>query len=51
MWIEPGPDGKVDPAHTNGIKLRPGVGPDCLAFFNEMDIVAVGADNGAVECW
>ena len=26
-----------------------GVGPDSLAFFNEMDIVAIGADNAAVE--
>ena len=28
---------------------QPGVGADCLAFFNEMDIVAVGADNAALE--
>src|SRR5262249_9507423 len=24
-------------------------GPDSLAFFNEMDIVAIGSDNAAVE--
>ena len=49
MWDEPGPDGKVDPAHTKWHQAQPGVGPDCLAFFNDMDIVAVGADNAAVE--
>ena len=40
MWDEPGPDGKVDPAHTKWHQAQPGVGADCLAFFNEMDIVA-----------
>src|SRR6266849_4594828 len=49
MWDEPGADGKADPAHTKWHQAQPGVGPDCLAFFNEMDIVAVGADNAAVE--
>src|SRR5262249_114097 len=49
MWDEPGPDGKADAAHTKWHQAQPGVGPDCLAFFNEMDIVAIGADNAAVE--
>ena len=49
MWNEPGPDGKADPAHTKWHQAQPGVGPDCLTFFNDMDIVAVGADNAAVE--
>jgi kynurenine formamidase len=49
MWNEPGADGRVDSAHSKWHQPQPGVGADCLAFFNEMDIVAVGADNGAVE--
>ena len=49
MWDEPGPDGKVDPAHTKWHQAQPGVGADSLTFFNDMDIVAVGADNGALE--
>src|SRR6266481_9440704 len=42
MWDEPGADGKADPAHTKWHQAQPGVGADCLAFFNEMEIVAVG---------
>lgn len=49
MWDEPGPDGRVDIGHSKWHQSQPGVGADCLAFFNDMDIVAVGADNGAVE--
>jgi kynurenine formamidase len=49
MWDEPGPDGNVDPAHTKWHQAQPGVGPDCLTFFNEKEIVAIGADNAAVE--
>jgi kynurenine formamidase len=49
MWDAPGPDGRADPAHTKWHEAQPGVGPDCLAFFNEMEIVAIGADNAAVE--
>lgn len=49
MWFEPGPDGRVDLLHTKWHQPQPGVGPDSLAFFNEMEIVAIGADNAAVE--
>jgi len=49
MWDEPGADGRVDTAHSKWHQPQPGIGADCLAFFNDMDIVAVGADNGAVE--
>jgi kynurenine formamidase len=49
MWDEPGADGRVDSTHSKWHQPQPGVGADCLAFFNEMDIVTVGADNGAVE--
>jgi kynurenine formamidase len=49
MWAEPGADGRVDLAHSKWHQPQPGVGPDSLAFFNEMEIVAIGADNAAVE--
>jgi kynurenine formamidase len=49
MWDEPGPDGKVDLAHTRWHQAQPGVGGDSLSFFNDMEIVAIGADNAAVE--
>ena len=49
MWDEPGADGRVDMAHGKWHQPQPGIGPDSLAFFNEMDIVAVGSDNAAVE--
>jgi len=49
MWDEPGADGRVDMAHSKWHQPQPGIGPDSLAFFNEMDIVAVGSDNAAVE--
>jgi kynurenine formamidase len=49
MWVEPGTDGKVDLLHTKWHQPQPGVGPDSLAFFNEMEIVAIGADTAAVE--
>lgn len=48
-WDEPGPDGNVDLAHTKWHQAQPGVGADSLAFFNEMEIVAMGADNAALE--
>jgi kynurenine formamidase len=49
MWDEPGPDGRVDLMHTKYHQPQPGVGVDSLAYFNEMEIVAIGADNVAVE--
>lgn len=49
MGFEPGPDGRVDLLHTKWHQPQPGVGPDSLAFFNEMEIVAIGADHAAVE--
>ena len=49
MWDEPGTDGRVDLAHSKWHQPQPGIGPDCLAFFNDMDIVVIGADNAAVE--
>lgn len=49
MWFEPGPDGRVDLLHTKWHQPQPGVGPDSLAFFNDMEIVAIGSDNAAVE--
>ena len=49
MWDEPGADGRVDMAHSKWHQPQPGVGPDSLVFFNEMEIVAIGADNAAVE--
>jgi kynurenine formamidase len=49
MWTMPGPDGRVDPGHSMWHQPQPGVGPDTLAYFNEMEIVAIGADNAAVE--
>jgi kynurenine formamidase len=49
MWDTPGADGRVDMAHSQWHQPQPGVGPDSLAFFNDMDIVAIGADNVAVE--
>ena len=49
MWDQPGPDGRTDLAHTKYLQPEPGVGPDCLPFLNDMEIVAIGADNAAVE--
>jgi kynurenine formamidase len=49
MWDEPGADGKVDLLHTKWHQPQPGVGVDSIAFFNDMEIVAIGADNAAVE--
>jgi kynurenine formamidase len=49
MWDQLGADGRVDLAHTQWHQPQPGVGADCLAFLNEMEIVAIGADNAAVE--
>ena len=48
-WDEPGPDGKADLLHSKWHQPAPGVGPDTLAFFHEMEIVAIGADTAAVE--
>jgi len=33
----------------HGAQPQPGVGPDSLAFLNDMEIVAIGADTEAVE--
>lgn len=49
MWEEPGPDGRADPRHTKWHQPQPGVGADALAFLSEREIVAIGADNAAVE--
>jgi kynurenine formamidase len=49
MWDEPGPNGKVDAGHSKWHQPQPGVGVDSLAFFHDMEIVAIGADNAAVE--
>ena len=49
QWDAPGPDGRVDLAHRTYLQPQPGVGPDCLAFLNDMEIVAIGADTAAVE--
>lgn len=48
-WDEPAADGRVDMAHSKWHQPQPGIGPDSLAFFNEMEIVTIGADNAAVE--
>jgi len=48
-WGEPDSAGRLDAAHTKWHQPQPGVGPDCLNFLNEMEIVAIGADNAAVE--
>src|SRR5215831_4329272 len=48
-WDEPGPDGKVDVGHAKWHQPQPGVSVDSFAFFNEMEIVAIGSDNAAVE--
>jgi kynurenine formamidase len=49
VWDEPGDDGRVDLAHRKWHQTQPGIGPDSLAFLNEMEIVAIGADTAAVE--
>ena len=49
MWDQPGADGRADPAHTKYLQPEPGVGPDSLPFLNDMEIVAIGADNSALE--
>lgn len=48
-WDEPAADGRVDMAHSKWHQPQPGIGPDSLAFFHEMEIVVIGADNAAVE--
>jgi kynurenine formamidase len=48
-WDQPGADGRVDLAHRAYLQPQPGVGPDCLAWLNDMEIVAIGADTAAVE--
>ena len=48
-WDEPDSSGRLDAAHTKWHQPQPGVGPDCLKFLNEMEIVAIGSDNAAVE--
>src|SRR2546425_10576769 len=47
-WDEPDSSGRLDAAHTKWHQPQPGVGPDCLKFLNDMEIVAIGADNAAV---
>jgi len=49
LWDQPGPDGRADLAHTKYLQPEPGVGPDALGFLNDMEIVAIGSDNAAVE--
>src|SRR5262245_18551296 len=46
---EPDAAGRLDAAHTKWHQPQPGLGPDCLKFLNDMEIVAIGADNAAVE--
>ncbi len=48
-WDEPDAAGRLDAAHTRWHSPQPGVGPDSLKFFNDMDIVAIGSDTAAVE--
>jgi kynurenine formamidase len=48
-WGEPDSSGRLDAAHTKWHQPQPGIGPDCLGYLNEMEIVAIGADNAAVE--
>ena len=48
-WNEPDSAGRLDAAHTKWHQPQPGIGPDCLKFLNEMEIVAIGSDNAAVE--
>src|SRR3989442_13069544 len=48
-WDEPDAAGRLDAAHTKWHQPQPGVGPDCLKFLNDMEIVAIGSDNAAVE--
>ena len=48
-WDEPDAAGRLDAAHTKWHQAQPGVGPDSLKFFNDMDIVALGSDNAAAE--
>jgi kynurenine formamidase len=49
MWEELGPDGRADPGHAKWHQPQPGVGADAIAFLSEREIVAIGADNAAVE--
>ena len=42
-------DRLLDAAHTKWHRPQPGVGPDCLKFLNDTEIVAIGSDNAAVE--
>src|SRR4029450_701850 len=48
-WARPGADGRADPAHRQYLRPQPGVGPDTLSFFNDMEIVAIGSDTAPVE--
>src|SRR6266403_1836132 len=48
-WGEPDEAGRLDAAHTKWHRPQPGVGPDCLKFLNDTEIVAIGSDNAAVE--
>jgi kynurenine formamidase len=48
-WGEPDDAGRLDAAHTKWHRPQPGVGPDSLKFLNDMEIVAIGSDNAAVE--
>jgi kynurenine formamidase len=42
-WGEPDDAGRLDAAHTKWHQSQPGVGPDCLKFLNDMEIVAIGS--------
>ena len=44
-WDEPDSSGRLDAAHTKWHQPQPGIGPDCLKFLNDMEIVAIGSDN------
>src|SRR2546425_2893887 len=44
---EPDAAGRLDAAHSKWHQAQPGVGPDCLKFLNDMEIVAIGSDNAA----
>ncbi len=48
-WDEPDAAGRLDAAHTKWHQPQPGVGPDCLKFLNDMEIVTIGSDTAAVE--
>src|SRR5262249_48128600 len=46
-WGEPDEAGRLDAAHTKWHRPQPGIGPDCLKFLNDNEIVAIGSANPA----